>query len=650
MRRFRRLLLAALLAVAAVPAGGFSEVASADDPLGIRNLQVNGGEEGWRPERSFRLTWGLAQDSPATPSAVAHRLYDGSGIPVGPPITVSDEIDAPLDIVVPPVPGIYEIEVWFLDADGNAGPRATAMLRFDNVAPPAPHLEAPAHWLLGTEPAILRIDVSALPHPPSGIRGYAVSLNHGVGSFEAEASGEDTVSLGTLPEGTNVVRVAAISGAGLRSEAATATFRVDATRPELSLQGVPSGWSNEPVQVTAHARDALSGMAPSGPTGPFTAIGVDGGAPTLAWGDQVGAWVTGSGVHEVELSGRDAAGNVAGAEAQPPQAPAIVRIDEDPPKVAFVPAQDSSEPERLEATVTDALSGPSPSRGSIALRPAGTNARYQELPTEVVAGRLIARWDSDAFPHGKYEFIASGFDIAGNLGTGTARDRGARMVLVNPVKAQASLESGFAVRGRGWQAAKRVRLGRGVRFGGRLRRLGGGPVAGQEITVTETFGTGAEPRQRATTVRTGADGAFSLRLAPGPSREVVATYAGSRALTRTTGESANLTTLAATRLRASAATARVGGRPIAFSGRVAAVGAKRAVRGLPVELQFRYPGAGWRAFRTVEADARGRFRYAYRFSDDDSRGVRFQFRAYVKGREGWPYEPSASRPVQVTGR
>jgi hypothetical protein len=69
-----------------------------------------------------------------------------------------------------------------------------------------------------------------------------------------------------------------------------------------------------------------------------------------------------------------------------------------------------------------------------------------------------------------------------------------------------------------------------------------------------------------------------------------------------------------------------------------------------VELQFRYPGAGWSGFRTVQTDAHGRFRYAYRFSDDDSRGVRFQFRAYAKGREGWPYEPAASRPIAVTGR
>ena len=69
-----------------------------------------------------------------------------------------------------------------------------------------------------------------------------------------------------------------------------------------------------------------------------------------------------------------------------------------------------------------------------------------------------------------------------------------------------------------------------------------------------------------------------------------------------------------------------------------------------MELQFRYPGARWSEFRTLEADARGRFRYAYRFSDDDSRGVRFQFRAHVPGREGWPYEPASSRPVSIEGR
>ncbi len=51
----------------------------------------------------------------------------------------------------------------------------------------------------------------------------------------------------------------------------------------------------------------------------------------------------------------------------------------------------------------------------------------------------------------------------------------------------------------------------------------------------------------------------------------------------------------------------------------------------------------------MQTDARGRFRYAYAFSDDDSRGVRFQFRAYIRGGD-WPYEPAASKAITVTGR
>ncbi len=142
---------------------------------------------------------------------------------------------------------------------------------------------------------------------------------------------------------------------------------------------------------------------------------------------------------------------------------------------------------------------------------------------------------------------------------------------------------------------------------------------------------------------------FSLRLRAGPSREVIAGFAGTRTADPREPHAAVHLGVAGRRSasRASAATRRrLAARPVVFSGRVARqAGTAPLAEGLPVELQFRYPGADWSEFRTVETDARGRFRYAYRFSDDDSRGVRFQFRAYVKGREGWPYEPSASRPV-----
>jgi hypothetical protein len=103
------------------------------------------------------------------------------------------------------------------------------------------------------------------------------------------------------------------------------------------------------------------------------------------------------------------------------------------------------------------------------------------------------------------------------------------------------------------------------------------------------------------------------------------------------------------RLRASAAVARVGGAPLVFRGRVLAQPGEIPAGGRPVELQFRLPGLAWSEFRTVRTNRSGRFRYAYRFSDDDSRGARFQFRAYVPAQGDWPYEPGGSRPVAVNG-
>ena len=95
--------------------------------------------------------------------------------------------------------------------------------------------------------------------------------------------------------------------------------------------------------------------------------------------------------------------------------------------------------------------------------------------------------------------------------------------------------------------------------------------------------------------------------------------------------------------------ARIGGAAVVFRGRVASGGAAVPADGKVVQLQFRLPGLPWSEFRTVRTDRRGRFRYAYRFSDDDSRGVRFQFRAYAPAQAGWPFEPAGSLPVAVLG-
>lgn len=648
------------LLLALVLACAFPAAAGATEPMRMENLQVEGGEANWHASRSFRLDWTQVPGPPLAPRAVLYRLFDSAGRLIEGPVRVTENRRLLDPLEVPPVPGAYTAEVWLEDDEGRMGPATRATLRFDDTVPPAAALQPPEGWLAGHQTALLKIGRPAGALPPSGIRGYAVSLDAGGGSSPCahpdwcsaaetdlpRGSGGDAIALGTLPEGETYVRVVAVSGSGVASPLTTVVFRSDATLPRLSLQGVPPDWSNGPVRLTALAADELSGMAPGGPAGPFTAIAVDGAPPALGFGDSVSAWVSGSGVHRVAYFGRDAAGNVAdGALGGPAPAAASVRIDEDPPRVLFAAAQDPAEPERIEASVADPLSGPSPVQGAIAVRPAGSHGRFEELPTRVVGDRLVARWDSDSYPRGKYEFLATGYDRAGNAATGSDRLRGAKMVLVNPLKTQTQLEGGLAARRGG-----SIRFGQAAQFGGRLQSISGAALGGQEVAVTETFAPGSQPARRTTVVRTRADGAYSVRLAPGPSREVSAAFAGTRTLTRAAGRSVHLDVLASVRLHASARTAKVGGAPIVFGGKVARTGTAPLEEGLPVELQFRYPGAKWSGFRTVQTDARGRFRYAYRFSDDDSRGVRFQFRAYAKGREGWPYEPAASRPIAVTGR
>lgn len=647
MSRLLSMLLTALAAplVALAPAAA---VASAEEP--------------WQAEPEFRFQWQLPPP-PGGSFEGAYRIHDSQGNLIRAETRPLAKLLEPIQI--PSVPGIYTLEAWLQNEAGNRGAAATVTLRFDNTVPPIPALQSPERWIRGTDAAVLKIGPAAGPLPLSGISGYALSVDRGDESppcadpfrcngaeIDLAGSGGGSISLGTLPEGLNFVRVVTVSGSGVTSTVVTAELRVDATPPLVSLQGVPAGWSDGPVLVSALARDELSGMAAAGPLGPFTAITVDGGPAGRSPGDAVSAWVTGSGTHEVEYFAGDAAGNVTGEEAGASgPATAAVRIDEDPPAVAFSAAQDPAEPERIEAFVSDALSGPSPDRGWIGVRRAGTHSRFEQLPTQVSGGRLVAHWNSDAYPPGKYEFLATGFDAAGNAAEGVSRARGGRMFLVSPLKVPTVLEAGFVGKTARASSSRRSRYGRGVRFGGSLRTRAGTPAAGLEIAVTEIFAGAAEPSRRTTVTRTRGDGGFGVRLAPGPSREVVASFAGDRTLTRASSQSARLEVPASVRLRASKAVARVGGAPVIFSGKVAHAGiGARAVAGLPVELQFRFRGGAWSEFRTVETDARGRFRYAYRFSDDDSRGVRFQFRAYVKGREDWPYEPGASRSVVVRGR
>ncbi len=654
-----RLKAGATLAIASLAAVALAGAPKAQAALQPIDLSVDGGEESWRPQRSFALRW---SNPPGSIAAVHYRVLNPSGQVAVAETRLGWAATSIPHLSVPSVPGAYTAEVWLEDGEGAESSPATAKLRFDDGRPgriePAP---VPAWIGRNAFPYTLQLGRPAGPAPLAGIRGYAATIDGtssgspcllvatcGAGEIELRGGvAANSLTLVDLPEGTSHVHAVAVSGSGTRSAGSTDTaLHVDETDPMVTLAGDRDGWSSRPLTLTATATDAASGMlASDGGAEPFTAIRLDGGAPIKAEGDEVSATVIASGIHSAAYYARDAAGNVAdggianGRQSHTP-ATAVVRIDRDPPRVAFAGAQDPLDPERIEARASDSLSGLDPALGSIGIRPAGSGERFVALPSEQSGSVLRARWDSEAYPPGDYEFRATVYDAAGNSASSVSKGDGSPMRLPDPLKVATRLLSDFRSRS--------VRYGRGARFGGRLIAGRRAPLAAMPVRVIERFDPGAVPRERVSTVRTGAGGAFSLRLDPGPSRDLIAVAPSTPTSRGARSKPLRLTVRSGVRLRVSSTVAKVGGRPIVFRGGVAG-GAAIPAEGKTVQLQFRLRGLPWSEFRTIHTDSRGHFHYAYRFADDDSRGARFQFRAFAPAQAGWPFEPAGSLPVTILG-
>jgi len=634
--------------------------ASGLQPLDVR---VDGGEESWHSEPSFAVRWGNPDSDPPI-VAVHYRLLDPSGTTTLAESRIGWAATSIQYLSVPATPGAYRAEVWLEDAEGAVGDPVRVTLRFDDAAPGrVGPLPVPGWISRDAFPLTLRLGPAEGEEPLAGIRGYATSLDRipdgepcadAVACTEAETdllgTASRTLTLDDLPEGTSYLHAAAVSGSGMRSaEVGSTALHVDETDPTTTLAGIPDGWSNSPLRLTATATDSASGMEASGGDGPFTAIRVEDGAPVVAEGDSVSATVIESGAHTVVYYARDAAGNVNdggaanGHRHREPER-AVARVDRQAPSVAFANSQDPADPERIEAQVADPLSGIDPRRGAIAVRPLDSGGSFAGLPTENVDGVLRAGWDSGAYPPGEYELRAIAYDRAGNAAVATTRGNGSPMRLRAPLKTETRLSATL-----GGDSRRVVAYGARVAVEGKLVAGRHTPLAGAPVTILERFAEGAAIVQRTTEIDTEAGGRFRLRLRAGPTREVVVLAAATRTLRGASSPPLKVAVRGGVRLAVSAGTAKIGGRPVVFSGRVLAAPASAGAAGTPVELQFRLPGLPWSEFRTVRANRRGRFRYAYRFADDDSRGVRFQFRAFVPARPGWPFEPAGSAPVAVIG-
>ena len=279
------------------------------------------------------------------------------------------------------------LEAWLEDDDGKrpARPRRPSASTTSRPAAPSP---APAGWLAGDRAgACSRSDTLPDRLPLSGIRGYAISLDHGGGGPLRHARPSAPSPRPICRRGRRRRDLArnAARGHQLRPGRRGLRRRRRLARPATVLQVDATGRSSRLAACraagaaarscsTAHATDPLSGMAAAGPAGPFTAIAVDGGRRAIALGDTAAAWVGGSGVHASTLlrprrrrKRRRRFGRR--GDARDGDGPDRRRRRRGSPSP---PLRTRREPERIEATVADPLSGPSPSAGSIAVRPAGT--------------------------------------------------------------------------------------------------------------------------------------------------------------------------------------------------------------------------------------------------------------------------------------
>lgn len=186
-----------------------------------------------------------------------------------------------------------------------------------------------------------------------------------------------------------------------------------------------------------------------------------------------------------------------------------------------------------------------------------------------------------------------------------------------------------------------LRAGRRITIVGRLTDASGAAIANARIGAAwRIVGRGWLARPG---VRTGSDGRFVYVLPAGPSRDVRFTYfafSDSRAVELS--NVVHVDALAPLTIRADRHRV-TGARVVRLTGRIGVpTGIPRA--GLLVTLQGYQQGYGWRTFRTVRTDRRGRWRTSYRFRSSHGR---FGFRALVPRQSRFPFASSRSSGVFV---
>jgi hypothetical protein len=519
-----------------------------------------------------------------------------------------------------------------------------------------------------------------------------------------DVSGTLTIDTARFVDGPHTLDHCAFDFAGVASCAGARTVLIDNNPPGapvgLRVEG-GDGWRRAPEFSLAWGDPDQGPASPIG--GAYYRLrgpgGFDSGAANFVAGRGVaavaGAKVPGEGDWTVWVWLRDEAGNQSPAA----YAEVHVRFDATPPTVAFEGREGDEErqaPPRLVADLADPLSGPA--GGTISYRRA-EGRDFTDLPTRLVSegGKATLAAPTPTLPAGTWVFRAEALDAAGNAASTSLRGDGTQMSLhVTPA---AAAEAAAGKGGRGGPGRKGdgkgapgagaaggpgeggggdrtrtrlfVRLRRSgaraadrrdrsrraggtatVAFGapatlvGRLVTAGGAGLAGRRIKVVTRPSHGALARRSVGWVRTGKRGGFALRLEPGTSRQVAASFPGDEGLAPAAHRPLDLRVRSGVTLRAQPGSLRTG-QAVELTGRVRARGAPIPRRGKLVAIQYLEAETDrWRPVLVTRTDHDGRFGARYRFRYV-SGVARIRLRATALAEERWPYAPGSSPAVAV---
>jgi hypothetical protein len=354
-----------------------------------------------------------------------------------------------------------------------------------------------------------------------------------------------------------------------------------------------------------------------------------------------------AGSYSLQLWLRDEAGNV-----DPATATTVpLRFDDVRPAVTFAAAEGTGVPDRIQADVADADSGPA--SGAIFYRRSDA-PHWTELPTKLAPGNvgsvahLLAPMPEIGF--GTYVFRVDAADFAGNTVSSTLRADGTEMAVrkVAPSVAPKAKSRLFArLRGgHGRGDALTVTFGAPATLSGRLTRADGAGIAGRELQIVQHPSRGAVAPVAVSSVLTGDQGGFEIPLDPGPSRRITVTFPGDGGLEEASRPSLQLRVRSGVSFRASPTNLHTG-QVVRLSGRVKGRGAPIPRRGKLVAIQYLETKTNrWRPVLVTRTDHGGRFRAHYRFRYITG-ATAIRLRATALPEERWPYAPGSSRPVTV---